>query len=94
VDDKSLNIFVSNLTLRGINQAIIDPCDDGLFFDDFPLHDILVEGITFLCTGDGVEATGTFKGVTLRDNFFLARNGEYDPWRELCGYSPRTRGHR
>jgi len=73
-DDRSLNIFVSSLTLQGVNQAMIENCDDGLFFDDFPLKHILVEGITFLCTGDGIEATGAFQDVTLRNNIFLARN--------------------
>jgi hypothetical protein len=73
-DDRSLNIFVSNLTLRGVNNAIIENCDDGLFFDDYPLQHILVEGITFLCTGDGVEATGTFRDVTLRNSVFWAQN--------------------
>jgi hypothetical protein len=71
-DDRSLNIFVSNLTLRGVNRAMIENCDDGLFFDDFPLKNILVEGITFICTGDGVEASGTFENVTLRNNIFRA----------------------
>jgi hypothetical protein len=72
--DRSLNIFVSNLTLRGLNNAVIENCDDGLFFDDFALQHISVEGISFLCTGDGVEATGTFQDVTLRSNIFLAEN--------------------
>ena len=44
-DDRSMNIFVSNLTLRGVNQAVIKNCDDGLFFDSFPLKHILVEGV-------------------------------------------------
>jgi len=73
-DDRSLNIFVSSLILRGMNQAEIVNCDDGLFFDDFPLRDILIESITFLCTGDGVEATGSFQDVTLSKNTFIARN--------------------
>jgi hypothetical protein len=73
-DDRSLNIFVSSLSLRGMNQAEIVNCDDGLFFDDFPLQDILIEGITFLCTGDGLEATGSFQDVTLSNNIFIARN--------------------
>jgi hypothetical protein len=73
-DDRSLNIFVSSLILRGMNQAEIVNCDDGLFFDDFPLQDILIESITFLCTGDGVEATGSFQDVTLSKNTFIAKN--------------------
>src|SRR4030042_3262002 len=73
-EDRSLNIFVSALILRGTNQAVIVTCDDGLFFDDFPLQNILIEGITFLCTGDGVEATGTLQEVTLSNNIFMVRN--------------------
>ena len=69
-DDRSLNIFVSSLTLRGVNQAWIENCDDGLFFDDFPLRHILVERISFFCTGDGLEATGSFQDVILRNNVF------------------------
>lgn len=72
--DRSLNIFVSNLVLRGVNQAVIENCNDGLFFDDFPLKHILIEGIAFLCTGDGVEASGAFRDVTLRNNMFQAGN--------------------
>jgi nitrous oxidase accessory protein NosD len=68
--DKSLNIFVSSLTVRGENEAAIMNCDDGLFFEGAPIHDILVEKITFNCTGDGVEATGEFHDVTLRKNNF------------------------
>ena len=71
-DDRSLNIFVSNLTLRGVNQAMIENCDDGLFFDNFPLKNILVEGIAFFCTGDGVDSIGAFENVTLRNNIFRA----------------------
>jgi hypothetical protein len=71
-DDRSLNIFVSNLTLQGINLATIENCDDGLFFDNFPYRDILVEGIVFNCTGDGVETNSSYTKVTLRNNVFRA----------------------
>jgi hypothetical protein len=72
-EDRSLNIFVSNLTLSGVNRAWIENCDDGLFFDDFPLQHILVQEIAFLCTGDGMEASGAFQDVTLRNNIFWGR---------------------
>ncbi len=68
--DKSVNIFVSNLTLRGVNRAVIENCDDGLFFDNFPLQNIRVEGIEFDCTGGGVSASGAFINVTFRHNIF------------------------
>ncbi len=75
-DDRSLNIFVSNLSLRGVNLPIMQDCDGGLSFDDFPLKNITVEGITFICEGDAVSGSGSFKNVTLRNNFFLAeKNG-------------------
>jgi hypothetical protein len=70
--DKSLNIFVSSLNLRGENHAAITNCDDGLFFEGASIHDILIENITFNCTGDGVEATGEFHAVTLRKNTIQA----------------------
>lgn len=74
--DRSLNIFVSNLTLRGVNQGVIMNCGDGLFFDNFPLKNILVEGIKFDCEGGGVAASGAFENVTLYKNIFRAgRNG-------------------
>jgi hypothetical protein len=71
-EDRSLNIFVSNLVLRGVNQAAVKNCDDGLFFDDFPLAHILIEGIAFFCNGNGVVAPGAFRDVTLRNNIFQA----------------------
>jgi cyanophycinase-like exopeptidase len=69
-DDKSVNIFVSNLTLRGLNGAVIRGCDDGLFFDDFALKAISVSDISFFCFGDGVDASGAFQDVTLKNNLF------------------------
>jgi nitrous oxidase accessory protein NosD len=71
-DDKSINIFVSDLVLRGQNNAVIAGCDDGLFFDDFPLHDILIEELTFQCTGDGIDAPAAYSGVTIRHNIIQA----------------------
>ncbi len=65
--DKSLNIFVSNLTLHGENNAQIVDCDDGLFFEGAPVQHILVENISFICKGDGVDARGAFEDVALRD---------------------------
>lgn len=68
--DRSLNIFVSNLDLRGENHAVIKHCADGIFFDDFPLKHVRVENITFFCDGSGVVAQGAFQEVTLRGNIF------------------------
>lgn len=70
LDDRSLNIFVSDLTLIGRNQATIKDCDDGLFFDNLPLKNILVEGIEFNCQGHGVVDSGVNQTVVLRLNIF------------------------
>lgn len=68
--DRSVNIFVSNLTLLGVNGAVIENCADGLYFDNFLLQNIRVEGIEFNCSGGGVAANGGFSNVTFRHNIF------------------------
>lgn len=68
--DRSLNIFVSNLALLGVNQAQIKGCGDGLFFDNFPLRNIQVAGIEFFCEGHGIHTSSAFDAVIFRDNIF------------------------
>jgi hypothetical protein len=71
--DRSINIGVSDLTIRGINLARIVNCDDGLFFDAVPVSNILIEGLVFQCRGDGIDAgfgSGPRDGVTVRRNVF------------------------
>ena len=70
--DRSLNLWISNLTLRGINNAVLSNCDGGLSFDDLPMQNVLVEEITFLCTGEAVTANGAHQGVILRNNIIQA----------------------
>jgi hypothetical protein len=75
-DDRSVNIFVSNLVLRGVNNAVIRNCGDGLYFDNFPLKNILVAGIEFNCEGEGVAGSGAFENVVFYQNTFRGeRNG-------------------
>jgi hypothetical protein len=79
--DRSINIFVSNLTLLGVNEAVIERCADGLFFDNlpnFPPKNILVEGIEFDCDNSGVVASGAYENVTLQNNIFRAGNSGID----------------
>jgi parallel beta-helix repeat protein len=61
-----------------VNQAVVKGCVDGLFFDDFPLRNIRVEGIEFICDGSGVVANGAFENVTLQNNIFQAGNSGID----------------
>ena len=69
-DDRSINIAVSNLQLLGANFAVIENCADGLFFDDVPGGNVLVEGISFICDGGGVAGLTPFERVVLRGNYF------------------------
>jgi hypothetical protein len=68
--DRSININVSDLTLRGINSARIRNCGDGLFFDPVPVSDILIEGIVFNCSSNGIawNGLGPRERVTVQDN--------------------------
>jgi len=75
--DKSINIFFSDVTLRSLNGATITNCDDGVFFDDFPLHDVTVTGIAFHCDGSGILAGWSryeCRNITIEGNFFEVRN--------------------
>jgi len=72
-DDLTINIFHSNLTLQGINGAIIP---GGVFFDDVPADNIMIENLTFSCLvshDDCITSWGAHRNVTLRGNLILAR---------------------
>lgn len=71
-DDRSINIFHSNVTLRSKNKAVIANCGDGVFFDDTVADNIVIEGIEFRCEGSGVAARwgGVHRNVTVRNNTF------------------------
>jgi hypothetical protein len=79
-NDRTVNIFVSNLTILGQNQASIQDCEDGLFLDDFPLENILVEGIEFICSGHGVWTRNESKMVVLRNNIFRTGSTAIDTY--------------
>ena len=70
-DDKSINLYYSNVTLQGDNGATLANCDDGIFFDDFPNEHILIEGITFVCRGNGIAGWG---GKFILDRVIIRKN--------------------
>jgi len=76
-DDRSINIYYSNVTLRSLNEAIISNCADGVFFDNVTAHNVTVEGLVFFCTGCGVAANnlGPHHHAVIRNNFF--RTGSF-----------------
>jgi hypothetical protein len=71
-DDRSINIYYSNLTIRSFNWATIGNCDDGVFFDDTTANNIVIQGIEFVClAGHAVYAPflGQHHDVILRNNY-------------------------
>lgn len=56
-DDKTINIFVPNLTLISKNGAVIKNCEGAINFDALPASNVTIEGIRFLCSGDGISSS-------------------------------------
>ncbi len=54
-EDRSINIFVADLTLRGVNHAVIENCDDGLFFDNFSYQHAWWKVLPFTAPGMGLR---------------------------------------
>ena len=72
--DRSINIYLSDITLRSLNGARLVNCGDGVFFDGMDLHNVVIEGITFYSEGSGLSAwsdSGGHRNVTVRGNRFL-----------------------
>jgi nitrous oxidase accessory protein NosD len=72
-DDRSINIYYSNITIRSFNWATIGNCDDGVFFDDLTANNIIIEGVEFVClNGHAVYAPflSQHHHVILRNNYF------------------------
>lgn len=73
-DDRSINIYHSNITLRSKNGAVITNCGDGIFFDDFVTDNIVIEGIKFVGENGVIAAFGTHRNVTIKDSVFIANS--------------------
>jgi parallel beta-helix repeat protein len=73
-DDRSINLYYSNITLRSKNGAVITNCGDGVFFDDFVADNIVIEGIRFIGENGVIAAFGTHRNVTIRGNVFIANS--------------------
>lgn len=73
-DDRTINIFYSNLSLMGSNGAILP---GGVLFDGVPADNILIENLIFSCLvdhDDCITSWGTHRNVTLHDNLILAHH--------------------
>ena len=73
-DDRSINIYYSNVTLRSKNGAVITNCGDGIFFDDFVTDNIVIEGVRFIGENGVIAAYGTHRNVTIKNNVFITNN--------------------
>jgi parallel beta-helix repeat protein len=72
-DDRSINLYYSNITIRSFNWATIGNCDNGVFFDDTTANNIVIEGVELVClNGHSVYAPflGQHHNVVLRNNYF------------------------
>jgi len=73
-EDRTINIFYSNLSLIGVNGAIIP---GGVFFDGVIADNILIENMVFFCGvgfDDCITSWGEHHSVSLHGNLILARN--------------------
>ena len=67
--DKTINIFVSDLTLMSKNTARIMNCEGAINFDAVPANNVTIEGIQFICSGDGFFSSGYYnKGLKILNN--------------------------
>lgn len=72
-DDRSINFYFSDITLRSLNQATIGNCADGVFFDDLTANNVVIEGISFVCPeGHGIYAPylAPHQHASIRNNTF------------------------
>jgi hypothetical protein len=72
-EDVDINIFVSDLTLRGLNQARLS--GGAITLDGMQLHNITIEGLRMECPQDCITSPdGLHRNVTVRDNRLQAGN--------------------
>lgn len=68
--DWTINIFHSNLTLRGVNGAHVR--GDGIFFDDLKVHHILIKDLAFTCPSDCIVSWGMHRDVKIQEMYLNA----------------------
>lgn len=71
-EDRSINIYYSNVTLRSENGALIANCADGVFFDNLTTERVIIEGISFVCDQIGVSIPwGQHSEVSIKNNIIV-----------------------
>jgi hypothetical protein len=69
-DDRTINIFYTNLKFIGKNQASFPNADDGFFFDDVYINNIHIENLFMVCKGSAVTGAGRPQNVEVRSSTF------------------------
>jgi hypothetical protein len=89
--DRSINISVSDLTLRGKKGAVITNCNDPVFFEPRNISNVQILGIGFIGDGQVRERNGAApKQVTFRNNLIKTTAGsgilgsDYAGWKIIC----------
>lgn len=65
-NDYTINIFYSNLTLRGVNEAVFTNAD-GIFFDDVLVDHVVITGFKMHCQADCIVSWGMHQDVSIRN---------------------------
>lgn len=71
--DRAINIFVSDLTLLGANEAVIQG-GDGIAFDAVTADRIKIHSLTMHCNRDCLVSWGPHDQVAILSNHFYAEN--------------------
>lgn len=64
--DLTINIFVSDLTLHGIHDAVISN-GEGIFFDGVPADRIMIKDLRLVCANDCIISWGNHRQVKLQN---------------------------
>lgn len=70
---RSIEVSVSNITIRSRNGAVFPNCDNGILFPS-SADGVAIEGLTFHCRGVGIGGGNEHSHVTIRDNTFVVGN--------------------
>lgn len=70
---RSIEVSVSNITIRSRNGAVFPNCDNGILFPS-SADGVTIEGLTFHCRGVGIGGGNEHSHVTIRDNTFVVGN--------------------
>ncbi len=69
--DQTIDIVYSNLTLRGVNGAIITG-SNGIIFGAIPVENIVIENLAMECSQNCITSWGPHRNIRIQNNTFTA----------------------